>query len=266
MRSLQDSIGTIRDLGARFKDELGLDKRPGWSHMKDAAYFDQLLVRCREAEKWAAQARPKLTMIGDWHMGVAGYAARDVTVVHRRRHEWTYGVIKELLTEPLLVSLETVGRDGILDPAQFIATLRDQRVLIGEKPFTHKEAVLYADVVKYPAWMFMKTKKDVRFICGEEWPFRMHLSLLITCEKNSQEARPMSRGLFESIDLFLAGFRVLRSNVMVIRTLEWLKRTGRPHGVMEQGSGHQIDIEDIVKEIGLSMDIRVMPSMELVHV
>lgn len=264
MNALEGAISTIREITERQKDYLELEKRPGWSQMKDGVYFDRLLGRFKEAEAWARETRPRLTYIGDWHRAPGQqYANQDVILVHRRRHEWIYGVLKELLTEPLLVAIEAYGPDGILDQAKYITMARNDRLFIGEKPFSFKEAQAYLDVTKPPAWAYMKTKKDVRFVCGEEWPLRMHYSLVLTWNKKFGKGAMVPKKQGEDFDTLLPAFRALRSTIMVVRTLEWLKKTGRRHGVMEQGSGHRLDIEELARDLGVELGVRIMPPMEL---
>jgi hypothetical protein len=257
-------IDTIRALGLsdRQKEFFGIEQ---YSPKLQGTYFNQLVTRLEHAQRWAREARPQLTFVGDWHRGPGTkYATSNPSLVHRRRHEWMYGAIKECLHGPLLVALEASGRDGVLDPGTYVAIAREGRVAAGLPPMSFKQMVAAVEDQKHVAWAYMKTKKDIRFICGEEWPHRLHHSMLYAWDMKGQRSEMASRETIDEAMVLLDAFRMLRSDTMVIRTLEWLQHTGRLQGLMLQGNKHLPDVEQRVRSLGLEFQSKRMPPMELV--
>lgn len=231
--SLADTMLINRD---RFRQASGEDGFPEWGSYTDA-YFRAFTARREAIITWSASQLepPEVVFIGQAHLDMAGGNSPEFMAYIARLQQVVFGRVQAHAPGASVIAIENSGTDEIVTSEILLQLTRrafhdfyatdppeaEVRALMGRDPQAATRAVLE---LRTPV------------ICGEEWPIDLETRLLMRGPPDDPQAR---NTLSELIDWL----NHLRSEIILVRTLEYLRRVGGSRGIILQGDDHRPQVE-----------------------
>ena len=215
-----------------------------------ASYFKELKRRREAAMAWSVGAQPKLVFLGQVHLNVTslyGDAPDRVKTIMDIQSR----VFENLKLESADAQVIAIEQSGCRQSRQLTLevyadlTQRYSLYFFGKSPTKEEIKGLMATDRQAATRAIMELRTPV--ICGEEWPLMLQLAV------------NRSLGLVaakQKLGKLMDAFHVLRSEIMLIRTLEALRERGGTKGIMIQGDFHGPDYAALQKTYGV--DIRIV--------
>lgn len=221
-------------------------------------YFTQLQLRKVAVLEWVKQVKVNLVFIGQDHIDMSGNNTPDTLKKVETSQQW---IFEELRTRTLatdIVTFEQYGSDERITVDEMVRLLEEEfiqfkKVRPGLGPIPPL-SVIRSIVLKDTQAVARATHElpNMALYCGEEWPNALELNLIQIMNTLPQSRQDVTQN-------FLSAFNHLRSEIIVIRTLEIMKRTHGTRGLMIQGNFHAHDMPWISKEYGIPITVVLPP-------
>jgi hypothetical protein len=236
---------------------LGLERYPYGTEFT-AEYFDRLRERKAAVIAWAEGAGPTVTFIGQRHTdhtGAHDAAARAPYI--QRVQDWSYDQLKVRAKDAQVITFEQYGSDERVTPRVMIRLLKEW---CRTARWLHPGAPVPSN--RQIDELFAKDRQaSIRAIrefglppiyCGEEWPNALELFVLMRKKSLSLDKQLVVEELRRAFDR-------LRSEIILIRTLEFLQRREGQRGVILQGNLHGPHLTEVADEYHVNVSL-VMPT------
>ena len=240
---IADHILTFR---SRYQQDLQLDHLPDWN-LFTREYFLSLAARREAIKVWAldSPSKPEILFMGQMHVNLAG---GNTPESQRRVEQFQTALFERLKLKAGGVStivIEQSGTDEVLTPEVFLKISRRAFHDLGVD--VPDEAILKMMHEDRQAATRAIIELSTPVICGEEWPNRMQSALMM------RPANPTDEKRRTATEHFVQAFSALRSEIILIRTLEYLRKTDTIKAIIIQGEWHRADIERLVPEYHIAL-------------
>ncbi len=233
--SINEAV-TMRDF---FTKALDLDIFP-YGKKYEPNYFQELQKRKKSIIAWAKDAQLEVIFIGQRHEDISGASSKDSLAFTDRVQRWVHDRIKEYDKTVQLITIEQEGTDERLTPEMMIRitieNLHELKPLLPNMPPSIEQDI--------PTMVAQDTSAIIRAIrdptsppiyCGEEWPNQLQATLVLRNRTLNTTQRPVAKKFHEV-------FSQLRSEIILIRTLELLRTHHGTRAIIIQGSLHAQNI------------------------
>lgn len=231
----------LKDIGSR-----GL---PEWRDFTPT-YFTALKARKDAVIAWTV-ARPEptpITFIGLIHVNMDGSTTPEQQQAVDQVQTAAFEKLRTHAQKASVVAIEESGSDEVMTPDIFLGIIRHSaRDLYGRAP-PDADILTMMQHDRQTASRAIVEGLPVPIICGEEWPLRMEVRLIKRRVDPTHPSWEATNNLIESFD-------VLRSEIILIRALEYLKRTEGTAATILQGAGHQTTLERVAPEYHINLNI-----------
>lgn len=211
-------------------------------------YFRSLKARSESVKAWAASTKPHLVYFGYGHPNtiVPSTATEERLEIYRRQYGIIFDHVSRESRDAQIVMTENSGCiDGERLTAQVAARIMQASFeFLGEERTAEESLELVTDSPMLDHRAIFEL--NVPVFCGEEWPKDFQLVLIY-------ELITQPHPLKSDADIMDA-FGTLRSEIMLIRTLETLRSVGGHKGLMIQGEGHRKDIEELAPQYNVDLE------------
>lgn len=235
---------------------LELDKHPYGSDFKPE-YFEELKLRKKAAIDWAAEAKPTIAFIGQMHVSLSGGNTPASKARTQAVQDWSYDRLMEQAKDAQVITFEQYGTDERVTPEVMVRITKESfQVLGGLYPDAPKptekqiEEIFAAD--KQASSRSIRELKTPPIYCGEEWPNALESFLLMRLNNLPPDKAQVALQLVEDFDR-------LRSEIILIRTLEFLKKEGGLKGAIMQGMSHGPHLAEVADEYHINLNL-IMPT------
>ena len=235
---------------------LKLDRYPYGSDFMPK-YFQELRLRKKAAVAWAAEAKPTIAFIGQMHVSLSGGNTLATRARTRAVQDWSYDRLMEQAKDAQIITFEQYGTDERVTPAVMVRITKESFRLLGRlypdapKP-TEKQIEEICAADGQAASRAIRELKMSSIYCGEEWPNALESFLLMRLNNLPPDKAQIALQLVEDFDR-------LRSEIILIRTLEFLKKESGKKGVIMQGMDHGPHLAEVADEYHINLDL-VMPT------
>ncbi len=220
---------------------------PEWASYTPA-YFAALKERKDAVIAWTA-ARPTLVpvdFIGLIHVKIAETNTPEelarIDAIQTERFE----VLKARAPGASVVAIEEYGSDAVMTPDEYLRITRDTFRSLFNFRVTDAELLALMRKDRQAASRAIMEGLPIPVICGEEWPIHFETRLL---------RRPPSPGADAAIYDLTESLNELRSEIILIRALEFLKKANGHAAIILQGAGHRPYLERVAAEYHIALTV-----------
>lgn len=229
---------------AEFAHIYGLADTEEWSEYT-TDYFRALKTRRDAVIAWAASrtTQPSIVFIGLYHTSIGGDTSSEEQVRVNQAQTEAFERVQRYSREASVIAIEEAGSDEILTLAIQIGLARAAADRSGIHMSDDEIRTMLVQDRQAATRSVLELSTPV--ICGEEWPIKLESYIL----RQGSPAASVTPGL---IGRFLWEFNLLRSEIILIRTLEFLRRADGSNGIILQGNGHRQMIERLTETYHIS--------------
>jgi hypothetical protein len=233
---------------------LGMDQIP-YADQFTPEYFTALTKRRADIISWAAQAKPEIIFIGQAHIDLSGENSANYAAVVDRVQQWVFETLKVEAKNASLITFEQFGTDERVTKSVMIRIAKEQFQMFGKafplfKQPTDEEIALMVETDTQGITRAIRGFTSPPIYCGEEWPNAVE-SIIILMVRSMPSAREIvAKRLIED-------FNWLRSEIILIRTLEFLRTQGGNKAMIVQGLSHASQLEAIASEYNVTLRVFV---------
>ncbi len=224
---------------------------PEWTSFTPA-YFTSLKERKDAVIAWASgRSKPvPVDFIGLIHVKIAEQNTPEelarIDAIQTERFE----VLKARASGASVVAIEETGSDAVMTPDEYLRITRDTfQNLFGLALPPDAELLAHMRQDRQAATRAIMEGLPAPVICGEEWPIHFETRLL---RRPPDPARPAADAAIYDLTESL---NELRSEIILIRALEFLKRTDGRAAIILQGSGHGRFLERVATEYHVALTV-----------
>ncbi len=225
----------------RYVQALGTTGIPEWAEFTPE-YFADLRERRDRVIAWSAAraSPPQIVFVGVVHYapGLDGRTYQEIV----QAQPILFGRAWNESFEASVVSIEMQGSDDLLTPSEYRRALsRNYSVCLNGMhcAMDRRPPTLYE--LEQSPWLYVRVPLEFGHVpvrCGEEWPMSLGQRLYAI----SSDPSSVGGAVSELWDMLVR----VRSEIMLIRTLEYLAATGGTRGVILQGDAHRRHVEELV--------------------
>ncbi|MFA6099351.1 MAG: hypothetical protein WC750_00555 [Patescibacteria group bacterium] len=211
-------------------------------------YFRSLKARSESVKAWATLTKPHLVYFGYGHPNsiAPSTTTEERLEIYRRQYQLIFDNVSLESRDAQLIATENSDcvNGERLTPEVAVRIMRASAEFLGED-MSEEQA---KDIVSRSLMPDLRAvfELNVPVFCGEEWPKDFQLVLIY-------ELLLQPHPLKSDGDIMDA-FGTLRSEIMLIRTLETLRSVGGHKGLMIQGEGHRKDIEELAPQYNVDLE------------
>ncbi len=218
------------------------------------SYFDKLKKRKQTVIAWLQQNPVTIMFIGQMHIDLTGDNTTESMQSVEKSQQWVYEQLEKVASKIQLITFEEPGNTEVVTPYVMQKHVLDELAYV--KPFIGDFPTPSTDEV----WktlqedgdgvlQFMRTPTNPPIYFGEEWPCSLESNLLMIVNQLPQGEPQIAA------ESFINDFNHLRSEIIVIRTLEFLMERNGKHAAIVQGAWHTDDMIRIAPEYGFTLDL-----------
>ncbi|MFA6429454.1 MAG: hypothetical protein WCV84_03055 [Patescibacteria group bacterium] len=239
---LADTLLTRRDA---YKLVIGTGDFPAWRPFR-RSYFVELKQRRDAVIRWASSqtTQPTIVFLGNVHRAL-GSSSIEAHV--RRSQAETFERLQTEARNAQVIAFEQSGTDEVVTPAVWFEItkrfMRERNVFLPDQTIRQ---IMAED--NQAASRAIATLSSPPVICGEEWPIYLGIHLQEVYESIPRNGQRAANQLFR----FLIS---LRSEIALIRTLEFLQRTHGTRGIIIQGALHGRDLERVANTYHITLRV-----------
>lgn len=217
-------------------------------------YLLSLQVRRQSVIEWSRSLRhrPVIDFAGQMHLSIIG--GSDLELINQIQGEVFEAVRSVEGADVILIEDSGCDLNEIITPASYVGISQETiRTLTGiDLP---RDAIIEYMAVDPQAATRAIHELRTPVTCGEEWPIILQSRLL---RFRDREEYLDSRNQFDQLG---DGLTRLRSEIIVIRALEYLRSMDGGKAIIIQGIAHAADVERVADEYGIDLRIHVPPSL-----
>lgn len=218
------------------------------------SYFVNLKKRKQAVIAWLKQNPVTITFIGQMHINLAGSDSASSPQAVKKSQQWVYEQLEKVAPKVQLITFEEPGSKEIvtLDTMEkhVLAELTYVKPFVGDFPTPSLADVRkMIQVDTQGVFRFMRTHTNPPIYFGEEWPCTLETHILMMKDQLPQGEPQVAA------ESFINDFNHLRSEIIVIRTLEFLMERNGKRAAIVQGAWHTDDMIRIAPEYGFALDL-----------
>lgn len=227
---LADELLTQRH---KFEVHVGTNGLTEWPLFTED-YFRNLMARRDSVRQWAETVQPEIFFVGQMHLSLDGSNTPDrVRKVDEVQHQ-IFEILRNNAHHSTVIAFEQDGchDNEVVTPVVYVRLSKDiaKSVMGVDLPRAAFAKMMWEDT--QAATRAILKLPEIPVICGEEWPFRLDARFY---QMSDPEQQKKSGPLVALLDR-------LRSEIIVIRTLEFLQSKGGTRGTIIQGVAHLPDV------------------------
>lgn len=239
---------------------LGLNGYPGADSYNEA-YFRSLKERKEAIIAWSLDKNPSVVFIGQVHLNLAEEITPEKQASVQEVQNWSFNRVKEHYDASVIVfedsgSAEDCGSSVQVTLDVMIENLRRETRRMSKKypellNLTDKDFEQIIQTDQQTQARVIRDSSAPPVFLGEEWPNQLEVNVLMNMSAIPWENAIIFRD-------FTSNFNRLRSEIIFIRTLEFVKKLDGRKGVIIQGYMHGQDIKGFENEYGVRVEL-IMP-------
>lgn len=218
-----------------------------WKYF-EYGYFAKLKARRDSVISWAKSQPldPKVIFIGVMHLSMNGGNGAQVRAQIAQAQAAALNIVLQEADGASIITVEQSGTDFRLTPETYGALTQAQVIeATGHQiPDADLKAMMTTD--NQAATRLIVDHPELTVYCGEEWTLMFEAGFLMRGPTPSRARNAAIQQLIEQLNY-------LRSETILIRTLEYMRQNGAIKGVIVQGALHQQDIERVKDEYGIHL-------------
>lgn len=220
----------------QFEATYGIKELVEWSKCTET-YFHSLKARRETMIVWANASKPHIIFVGQTHYdavnGSTNERMHEIDDIQTRIFE----TLRRYVPKVQVIAMEAMGGGSHEVITQSVYVCMVKQILRSQEGHDLNDRQILESMKKdrQASTRAILELPGTPVICGEEWPNHLQLSLMKRRSKSLAERL--------STDGLINLFTTLRSEIMLIRTLEFLHHRNGSAGIMLQGERHREDIE-----------------------
>jgi len=235
-----------------YRSVLGLDQVP-YSDQFTSEYFVKLTKRRADIIPWAAQSKPEVIFIGQAHLNLSGDDSAQYVAVVDQVQQWVFETLKVQAKNASLITFEQFGTDERVTMSVMIRIVKEQFEMLANaypllKQPTIEEIALMVETDTQAMTRAIREFVSPPIYCGEEWPNAVESTIISVIRSMSPDQVIVAQQLIDD-------FNWLRSEIILIRTLEFLRTQGGHKAVIVQGIFHAPHLEAIAGEYNIFLRV-----------
>lgn len=217
---------------ARYRLASGHDGFPEWSECT-REYFRSLTDRRASVIAWAASrpVPPAIVFVGNLHARPGGDTTPAEMLEIEQIQPTVFNRLRVHGEDAAVIAIEEAGTEGAITPEGYVELI--QRLLVSRRglspPIDEVRRIVSQD--RHPEVRAI-LELSTPVIYGEEWPLQLEKRMRMRAWPADEEAR-------NTLSEYLGRSVRLRTEIILIRTLEYLRRVGGSKGVIIQGDDHR---------------------------
>ena len=217
---------------ARYRLASGRDGFPEWSEYT-SEYFRSLTKRRASVIAWATSrpVPPAIVFVGNVHASPGGDTTPAEMLEIEQIQQAVFNRLRVHGEGAAVIAFEDAGTDDVITPEGYVELMQRSMVRLVGLSLPTDEVRRAVSEDRQPATRAI-FELSTPVICGEEWPIYLETRMRMRGPPADEGAR---NTLGEYIDLSV----LLRTEIILIRTLEYLHRVGGSRGVIIQGDEHR---------------------------
>lgn len=216
---------------------------PEWKFISPE-YFLDLAKRKKAIIAWAKQSKPQITVIGFIHRDEGTNPSpnelKEISDVQRT----VIQTVKDIAPKVAVIGLEEFGRSEHLTWDSLIDAILWHNVAFYKTNPQRQQVVEYLESGTYFIANMLKAVPDGTFMYAEEGPIMFERKVRRLMVNSTGERR-------EALWNVISVTNVIRSQISLIRVLEYLKKHKKKHGVLVLGDDHRKDIALVAESYGI---------------
>lgn len=221
---------------ARYRLASGRDGFPEWSEYTPE-YFRSLTDRRASVIAWAASrpVPPAIVFVGNIHTRPGGGTTPAEMLEIEQVQPVIFNRLRVHGEDAAVIAIEEAGTEGAITPEGYVE--RIQRLLVSRRGLSPPidEVRAYVSQDRHPEVRAI-LELSTPVIYGEEWPLQLETRMRMRVWPADEEAR-------NTLSEYLGRSVRFRTEIVLIRTLEYLRRVGGSKGVIIQGDVHRRQAE-----------------------
>lgn len=219
-------------------------------------YFSELRRRKASIIEWSQSNQPTVVFIGQMHASLAGNRTAQTEALAKTVQDWSFDRLLEQAADAQVITFEQFGTDERMTARVMVDATMDSfkwyARLMGRDPMPRKQvARIFAQDQQASSRAIREAASLPPIYCGEEWPLAVESAVIMRTPKMPQDQLVVARQLVDQ-------FNRLRSEIILIRTLEFLRVNRGRKGVILQGAAHGPQIQAMAAEYHATVTL-VMP-------
>lgn len=225
----------------QYRKALGDKDLPEWSLFTDE-YFRDLKARRDSVIQWtrARSSKPIIAFLGQIHPSLLGNETPELQKRIDQIQARIFDDLRREAQDAQIIAIEEAGcrGDETVTSSVMIRILRESAMdLYGVQLTEDRASQLMRSLPAAAMRAVLELKTPVT--CGEEWPNRMETRLIQRGPSPNPQQDLIQRDLIGALSR-------LRSEIILIRTLEALRSRDGSKGIIIQGDAHRLHVERLV--------------------